>query len=79
MIPMHGDHDWAADLLRKVAAQQRTSAQRSSLIKLPHSALQLHIAALSCPRDETGGSKALAVAACALGTAAKNQQQENGK
>jgi hypothetical protein len=54
--------------------------QRSSLIKLAHRSLELHIAALAkgmrCWRD---GKGPLCVAVTALGTAVRNQKQENAR
>ena len=62
----------------RVAASTAARAQRSSLIKLAHSALDLHVSALArgvCPRDDQGGSQPLAVAAACLASAVRNQKE----
>jgi hypothetical protein len=55
------------------------AAQRSSLIKLAHSAFDLHLVSLAkgvCPRDaDDGGSQPLAAALAALKTAARNNRE----
>jgi hypothetical protein len=81
-IPQSANPDaysWKDSVLRKAANGEfdpQRAAQRSSLIKLASSALDLHVSALArdvCPRDDEGGSQPLAAALTALKTAATNR------
>jgi hypothetical protein len=65
---------WAAQR----AQSEQHSAQRSSLIKLARSALDLHLVSSAkgvCPRDDDGASQPLAAALAALKTAARNNRE----
>jgi hypothetical protein len=56
-------------------ARQR-NAQHSSLLKLAHESLRVHVASVAggvCPRADDGGSQPLAVALAALKAAATNK------
>jgi hypothetical protein len=75
-----GSEAWKAWVLADLEKREQRDAQRSSLLKLASSALDLHLVSLAkgvCPRDHDGGSQPLAAAAAALATAVRNQQ-ENG-
>jgi hypothetical protein len=52
-------------------------ASRSSLIRLAHTAMRLHDAGIAKGVQWPEGKSPLAVAVAALGTAVRNQQQEN--
>jgi hypothetical protein len=75
-----GSGSWKARVLKMAERGEfnpERSAQRSSLLKLASSALDLHLVSLSkgvCPRDDDGGSQALAAALAALKTAATNRE-----
>jgi hypothetical protein len=81
------NRDWKSVVMAKAArgdfdpAQRaRRTAERSSLIKLAHNALRVHVASLAgnvCPRNDAGGSEPLALAATALATALRNQQENS--
>jgi hypothetical protein len=83
---------WKADIMAKAARGELSAPkggenrpergrphdpQRSSLIKLAHSALRVHVASTAghvCPRDGAGNSEPLALAVTALKTAVRNKQ-----
>ena len=77
------NRDWKSTIMAKAergdfdpAQRQRRTAERSSLIKLAHASLRVHVASLAgnvCPRDVANGSEPLAVALAALATAAKKE------
>ena len=84
--PRGADADaWKAEMLKfaeragaRTAASTAARAQRSSLIKLAASALDLRVSALArgvCPREDQGGSQPLAVAAACLASAVRNQKE----
>jgi hypothetical protein len=75
---------WKDEIMAKVermaAEREQRAATRSSLIKLSHEALRVHVASLAgdvCPRDGEGGSEPLAVCAAALATAVRNQKESS--
>ena len=84
--PRGADADaWKAEMLKfaersaeRAVANTAARQQRSSLIKLAASAIDLHVSALArgvCPRDDPGGSPPLAVAAACLASAVRNQKE----
>jgi hypothetical protein len=73
---------WKARVLKMAERGEfdpQRNAQRSSLIKLAHSAFDLHLVSVAkgvCPRDaDDGGSQPLAAALAALKTAARNNRE----
>jgi hypothetical protein len=76
--------EWKAammDIANRVAERRSERAgHRSSLVKLAHEALRVHVAssaADACPRDDAGTSEPLALAVTALATAVRNQQENS--
>jgi hypothetical protein len=74
--------EWKAammDIANRVAERAALrEGHRSSLVKLAHEALRVHVASTAgdvCPRDDAGSSEPLALAVTALATAVRNQQE----
>ena len=81
MVPLSSEastnfHDW---VLNEIAKRKTSDNTRSSLIKLAHSAMNLHLAGLKLRKAQwPEGTSPLAVAVAALGTAVKRQESSNG-
>jgi hypothetical protein len=77
--PASYSRNWKDQILAKAEAGEfdpQRKAERSSLLKLASTALDLHVSAVArgvCPRDDDGGSQPLAAALAALKTAATNR------
>jgi hypothetical protein len=84
---MIGDNpydEWKAAMMevadRVAERASERAATRSSLVKLAHEALRVHVASLAgdvCPRDTTGDSEPLALAVAALKTAVRNKENSS--